>query len=303
MRILNFGSCNIDHVYSLDHIVEKGETQSAMSFSLFAGGKGLNQSIALAKAGADVFHAGCIGEDGGMLLDALTESGVSVEYIKRVDAKNGHAVIQVSKDAENSIFIYSGSNSMISEELVDDILSHFSRDDILVLQNEINGIEYIVNKAYEKGMKIALNPSPCSGAVLNIDLSMISYLILNEVEAQTYTGATDHNDSLAFFCEHYPELCVVLTLGSDGSVYQYKTKKVFQPIFMVDAVDTTAAGDTFTGYFIAETVRGCEPERAMKIAACASAICVSKRGASPAIPCIDEVMAGMPSMKERVETI
>ncbi len=299
MRILNFGSCNIDHVYSLDHIVDKGETESAMSFSVFAGGKGLNQSVALSKAGAEVFHAGCIGSDGELLLNTLKENGVRTDYIKIVDEKNGHAVIQVSKDGENSIFIYSGSNSMISESQIDEVLSHFDKGDMLLLQNEINGIEYIVKKAFERGMKIILNPSPCSGAVLELDLSMIAYLILNEGEAKMYTGKESYVDSLKFFKEKYPELCVVVTLGSRGSVYQYKDEQVFQPCFLVDAVDTTAAGDTFTGYFIAETAKGASPSAAMRTAACASAICVTRKGASPAIPKIDEVRKMILSMKER----
>ena len=122
MKILNFGSCNIDYVYSMDHIVRVGETQSTYQLEIFPGGKGLNQSIAIARAGASVYHAGCIGSDGEMLTELLTKSGVNVSYVRTVDAKNGHAIIQVSAKGENSIFLYGGSNEMISESFIDFVL-------------------------------------------------------------------------------------------------------------------------------------------------------------------------------------
>ena len=160
MKILNFGSCNVDYVYSLDHIVRVGETEATFGREVFAGGKGLNQSIATARAGATVYHAGCIGFDGEMLKDILSESGVDVSYLRTVDAPNGHAVIQVSAKGENSIFLYGGSNEMVSESFVDEVLRGFETGDMIILQNEINDVDYIVRRAYGKGMSVILNPSP-----------------------------------------------------------------------------------------------------------------------------------------------
>ena len=152
MKILNFGSCNIDYVYSLDHIVKIGETETTHKLETFPGGKGLNQSIAVAKAGAQIYHAGCVGIDGKILIEILQENGVDISYLKTVNTKNGHAVIQVSSKGENSIFIYPGSNEMITEEYIDFVLDNFDAGDVILLQNEINNVNYIVEKAYQKNV-------------------------------------------------------------------------------------------------------------------------------------------------------
>ena len=198
MKILNYGSCNIDYVYALDHILKVGETLVADKLSIFPGGKGLNQSIAIARAGAPVFHAGCVGSDGGFLLELMMASGVDTSYVKRVDEKNGHAIIEVSREGDNSIFIYAGSNGMIEKADVDTVLSNFEKGDILLLQNEISNIEYIIEKAYDIGMKIILNPSPINEKILGLDFNKLSYIILNEIEAGDISGNADPYLSLDF---------------------------------------------------------------------------------------------------------
>lgn len=291
MKILNFGSCNVDLVYSLDHIVNIGETETTHKLQTFPGGKGLNQSIALVRAGAEVYHAGCIGTDGDFLIQTLEENGVDTSYIKRVDEKNGHAIIQVSREGENSIFLYPGSNEMISTSHIDSVLEHFASGDMILLQNEINNLDYIIKSAYEKGMKIILNPSPYNQVIKGIDLKMIYCLILNEIEAKDVTGASDTDEALAYFKANYPTLRVMLTLGKKGCVYQDEGCRVFHPIFKVNAVDTTAAGDTFTGYFVAGMAEGQEYGEILRIASCASAIAVSRHGAAPSIPGRSEVLS------------
>ena len=290
MRILNFGSCNIDYVYSMNHIVTVGETITTRNLELFPGGKGLNQSIATARAGAEVFHAGCLGNDGGMLKEILLNSGVNISFLKDVDEKNGHAIIQVSDDGDNSIFIYPGSNSMITRDFVDEVLENFSSDDIILLQNEINDIGYIIEKAHEKGMCVVFNPSPINEVISQIDLGMISYLILNEVEAKEITGVKDVEEQLTYFEGKYPKLNVILTLGKRGSVMLRDGKLLRQDAYKVTAVDTTAAGDTFTGYFLAGLAVGVDDKTALMRASTASAISVSKKGAAPSIPMLDEVL-------------
>ena len=298
MKILNFGSCNIDYVYSLDHIVSPGETETTYKMETFSGGKGLNQSIAVAKAGAKIFHAGCIGEGGQMLEDMMKSSGVDTTYIKKVPEKNGHAIIQVTAKGENSIFLYPGSNAMVEKDYIDSVLADFSENDILLLQNEISNIDYIVEKAYEKGMCIILNPSPFNDEIKKIDFNMLSYIILNEVEAKAVSGSEDAKESLAFFQKHYPDLKVMLTLGSRGCIYKDTEIEASQEIFPVEVVDTTAAGDTFTGYFIAGIASGDDTKEILKTATMASAIAVSREGAAPSIPEKCEVLKAISDMEK-----
>ena len=293
MKILNFGSCNIDYVYSLDHIVSPGETETTYKMEIFSGGKGLNQSIAISRAGAKIFHAGCIGEDGGMLEEIMKDSGVDTTYLKKVPEKNGHAIIQVTSDGENSIFLYPGSNAMVEKDYIDSVLDNFEKGDILLLQNEISNIDYIIEKACKKGMCIILNPSPFNEEIKKIDLNMLSYIILNEVEAKAVSGCGNAEEYLVFFEKNYPDLKVMLTLGSRGCIYKDSKTKVSQDVFPVKVVDTTAAGDTFTGYFIAGIASGDDIAEILKTASMASAIAVSKKGAAPSIPERFEVMEAL----------
>lgn len=290
MKIVNFGSCNIDYVYSLDHIVNVGETETTNKLETFAGGKGLNQSIALARAGAKVYHAGCIGKDGEMLREIMNESGVDLSHIKNTDTKNGHAVIQVSAKGDNSIFIYPGSNAEVSKDYIDSVLENFEKGDILLLQNEISNVNYIIEKAYEKQMQIILNPSPINEKINEIDFGKLSYVVLNEIEAKEISGAKNAEESLYFFSKNYPNLKIMLTLGEKGSVYFDKENKIFQSAFLVDAVDTTGAGDTFTGYFVAGISQNENYCEILKKASAASAIAVSRMGAAPSIPKMEEVV-------------
>ncbi len=301
MKLLNFGSCNIDYVYSLHHVVAPGETEATDSLHIYSGGKGLNQSVAAARAGAEVYHAGCIGEDGDFLAQLLRENGVNVSYLKRVKEKNGHAIIQVTEAGENSIFLYPGSNAMVTFADIDEVLSHFDEGDFVLLQNEISNVPYIASCAHERGMKVILNPSPINEAIKEIDLNKLSYLILNEIEAQMITGETSAEAALSHLLRDYPSLEVVLTLGKRGSIYQGGGKRVYQPAFVVEVKDTTAAGDTFAGYFVAELLRGAPVKAALEIASCASAVAVSRHGAAPSIPKKEEVLAMREILQARTD--
>lgn len=292
MRVLNFGSLNVDYVYKLPHVVMKGETISSRSLNTYPGGKGLNQSIALGKAGAEVYHAGAIGEDGRFLVDFLNESGVNTKFVKIFsDIKSGHAIIQNDDEGDNCILLYGGANQAITKEQVDETMAEFSGGDYLVLQNEINELKYIVEKAHKKGMKIVLNPSPMNEKITELPLEYIDYFLLNEIEAGQILGRTvdSPEEIIAALTEVFPQARIVLTLGSDGSVYSDGIKKILQHIYKVETVDTTAAGDTFTGYFIAGELKGQETEVSMDMAAKAAAITVSRPGAGVAIPTLKEV--------------
>jgi len=289
MRFLNMGSLNIDFVYKMDHIVTPGETLAAESLERFPGGKGLNQSVAAAKAGAEIYHAGIVGTNGDFLVDELKKVGVNTEYIKKAEAENGHAIIQVNENGENCIFLYHGTNHRFTEDYIDDVLSNFSSGDVLILQNEINNIEYIIVEAAKRGMKIVLNPSPIDKEIKKLSFEKISLLILNEIEAAAFYDIGDYCDILKRFNNDYPDMAIMLTLGSKGCLHAYKGKTDFCPAFSVKAVDTTAAGDTFTGYFVVEFLQSGDAAKAAKIASAAAAIAVSRKGASCSIPNKDEV--------------
>ena len=312
MKALNYGSLNIDFVYNVEHFVRSGETISSQNMAIFAGGKGLNQSVALAKSGIDTWHAGCIGENGEFLADILQKSGAHTELISRLPGRNGHAIIQKQPNGQNCILLYGGSNQQNTRVQIDEVMSHFEKGDYLILQNEINEISYIMERAHEKGMIIVLNPSPMDEKIRTYPLEYVDYFLLNEIEAKDLTGFdqnladTDQHrvqemdevssawDALLEeVCSHFPNSKVVLTLGEYGSIYKDEKQKIHQPIMKVPVVDTTAAGDTFTGFFIGSIAKGLSPENAMKIAAKASAIAVSRQGAAPSIPELGEVERDM----------
>lgn len=291
MKILDLGSMNLDFVYRVDHIVQPGETESSSEMNIFLGGKGMNQAVALAKAGAEVYMGGMVGVDGQPFLDACSEYGVHSDYIQQIDGKTGHAIIQIDRNAQNCILLYGGANLGLTESYVDALLEHFGSGDILLLQNEINLLAYIVDKAYEKGMQIALNPSPFNEKVDAIDLRKISIFLLNEVEGYQITGHRQPDAIIENLLEQYPNARIVLTLGQDGAVYADAKQRHFQPIFKTNAIDTTAAGDTFTGYFLAGLAENMPIADTLQMCAKASAITVSRHGAVPAIPFRSEVEA------------
>ena len=289
MKVLNFGSLNLDYTYRLPHIVAPGETITSLNLEVYPGGKGLNQSVALAKAGADVYHAGQIGEDGMMLKETCESSGVDTIFMKVSETRSGNAIIQVDEDGQNCIILYPGANRQMTKAYIDEVLVHFGEGDVLLLQNEINELPYIVDKAYERKMKIALNPSPLDEQVFQCDLTKISLFLLNEVEGAQLTGKTQEEEILEVMAEKYPEAEIVLTLGGNGSIYCKGDVKIHQAIFKTDVQDTTGAGDTFTGFFIADYLKNNNPERALRYASMAASIAVSRKGAACSVPMWEEV--------------
>ena len=292
MKVLNFGSLNLDYVYDVDHFVREGETISSADMNVFCGGKGLNQSVALAKAGVKVYHAGAVGSaDGAMLLEALSNVGADISYIKLCDMSSGHAIIQKNRAGNNCILLYGGANQNIGIDFIKEVLKDFDKGDILLLQNEVSNLSFIIDEGYKRGMRIVLNPSPLNEKIFECDLEKVEYLILNEIEAADILGASDtrEDELIEKLIKRFPNTKIMLTLGEKGSVYVDKTKKIRQDIYKTEVVDTTAAGDTFTGYFIAGIVSGTDVETAMKQAAMAASITVSRKGASPSIPFANEV--------------
>lgn len=291
MKILNYGSLNIDYTYTVDHFVRGGETMSSEDMAVFSGGKGLNQSIALSKSGARVWHAGAIGTgDGDFLIKQLQEAGVNTSLISVLKGKTGHAIIQKAKDGGNCILLYGGANQQITKTMIDRALEHFEAGDYLALQNEVSEIGYIMEKAHEKGMKIVLNPSPMDEKIGTYPLNYVNYFLLNEIEAGDICGEQGEGEALLHkLSAKFPHSNIVLTLGGDGSLYWDGSRIYSQGIYPVKVVDTTAAGDTFTGYFIGGLVQGMDAENALDWAAKAAAMAVSRPGAAPSIPSKEEV--------------
>lgn len=295
MKILSFGSLNIDYVYSVPHFVKKGETLSAKELNVYTGGKGLNQSIALARAGVETYQAGAIGTDGMFLLEQLKEAGVNTDLVKILDdVRTGNAIIQNDDEGDNCIVLFGGANQAITKEQVDEVFEDFTNEDYLLIQNEINELPYIAEKAKEEGMKIILNPSPMNEKILKLPLDQIDYFILNEIEAMQILEMDkpeeiDGKYIASLLHERFKDATIVLTLGSEGSVCISDDEYVEQSIYKVKAIDTTAAGDTYTGYFIAGILNGKTIKESMDIASKASAIAVTRQGAAPSIPVLEEV--------------
>ncbi len=295
MQILNFGSLNVDYVYLVEYFVRAGETLKANARQVLPGGKGLNQSVALARAGANVCHAGCIGPEGAFLRGLLNENGVDTTYLRAIDGIQGHTVIQVDRKGENCILLYGGTNRRIGDSQIDETLSQFGAGDWLVLQNEVNNLPRIVDAAHARGMRIVLNPSPYDDGLKAVDFGKLSWLLVNEVEACQCSGSDEPERAWDVLHARHPGLSVLITLGGVGSIAYNVTEEgldtVRQQAFRADAVDTTAAGDTFTGYFICGLAEGRPLAECMRRASMASAIAVTRMGAAVSIPNKEEVEA------------
>lgn len=286
MKILNLGSLNVDRTYSVERFVQPKETIQALKYEEFCGGKGLNQSVALARAGAEVYHAGAIGADGKLLSDMLESSGVRTEYLQRLDEASGHAVIQVDQSGQNNIIICGGANRKIGKDYIAEVVSHFDAGDILLLQNEISNIAFAMEEAKKQGLKVAFNPSPIDDGVWECSLNLVDIFILNEVEGRLLAGirSEEPDGIMAALKEKFPSSSFVLTLGDKGAYYFDRETQAFHDIYKVRAVDTTAAGDTFCGYFLAGLAEGMDMEENLARASAASALGVTRKGAAPSIP-------------------
>ena len=284
MRIINFGSINLDFVYQVEHFVQPGETMKALSFERFAGGKGFNQSIALARAGSPPNHIGQVGEDGRGLVEQLQHEDVDISRIEVVDGPTGHAIIQVDPSGENNIIVYGGANRELSPSRLEEACSTLGSDDWVLIQNEINGIEKIIRLASERGSRIIFNPSPMEADLLELPLEKVDTFLINRSEGEALSGESTPERILQELKLRFPEATLVLTLGAQGVLYSNNREEIQVDAHPVDAIDTTGAGDTFAGYFLASLCQGSAPEQALQRACRAAALCVSRSGAAASFP-------------------
>lgn len=289
MTVYNFGSINLDHVYQVPHFVRPGETMASQSYQQLLGGKGANQSVALAKAGAHVVHVGAVHRSNQAVIDELKRLGVDTHAIESVDVMTGHAIIQINADAENAIILYPGANHSLTESRVDAVLSQVTTSDWVLLQNETSQVAYTIQKAHAKHIKVAFNPAPMDVELTRSLLDCIDLLIVNEVEAMDLMQVSNIEDAKVALQQTYPNLAILMTLGSQGVRYIEHQSVVEVEAFKVVPVDTTAAGDTFIGFCLAALHAKLPLEDALKRACAASAICVTRMGAVPAIPDKNEV--------------
>lgn len=291
MSVLNMGSLNVDYLYRVPHFVNPGETLAATGMSVFSGGKGLNQSIALAKAGLEVCHAGYVGADGNVLVNTLRSVNVSTDYIRRLDnIPSGHTIIQVDDDGENCIIVFGGANQTLSRKFISETISNFGDNGFLLLQNEVNDVGFMIECGKENGLQVVFNPSPYNESVVKLPLELVDYLILNKTEAKFITGTDQTEDIIPAIAIKYPAANILLTLGENGSLY-FDGERVFSRAceHAEAVVDTTGAGDTFLGYFLYGIACGMLAPDILKLASVASAIAVSRYGAAPSIPSMEEV--------------
>lgn len=289
MKVLCFGSANLDHVYKVDHFTVPGETQGCLEYNIKCGGKGVNQAIAMAFAGNDTYFVGIIGSDSGLLKDALVDKGVHIDYMKISNKPTGHAIIEVDQSGQNHILLYGGTNKEIDFEYIDEVLSHFSKGDIVVLQNEINNVPYIIERCYEKEMKSFFNAAPYDIAVKNYPIEKVTWFVVNETEGAALSNEEDYEKIIQTLKQKYPHTHILFTMGKEGSRVLTDKEDIKVEALKVNAVDTTGAGDTYIGYFVRGIVEEMPLLETAQMATKASAIAVTRFGAVDSIPNYEEV--------------
>ncbi|MCV2883461.1 ribokinase [Aestuariibacter sp. AA17] len=289
MAVINFGSINIDHVYQVDHFVQPGETLASSHYQQLLGGKGANQSIALAKAGVEVKHVGRIHESDASFKQTMIKAGIDCKYVACTQTPTGHAIIQVTPEGENSIVLFGGANQELTDQDILRALDSASDNDWVLTQNETSGIEQVLRQAKDKGLKVAFNPAPMTESVKSLPHNCIDLLIVNEVEAAEIAGCEALDEMESYFRTHWPHAEILITLGKAGVRMLRKDESIDVPAFLVDAVDTTAAGDTFIGFFLSSYTKEHDAKTALTRACAASALAVTRVGAAQSIPEIAEV--------------
>lgn len=296
--ILVIGSLNMDLVVQASRMPLAGETLAGNKFQMIPGGKGANQAVAASRSGADVQMIGCVGQDafGGVLLQSLEQAGVKTAAINRLgDTSTGTATIIVEENGENRILIVPGANGLVTPELVNEKLKVINKPGYILLQHEIplDTIHSVIRYAGLHGIPVGLNPAPFYPVPAEI-LARLDLLVVNETEASGFTGMTVSGRQSAGAAAEMVRAAgvklVVVTLGADGALLAAPEGLLYQPAFKVNAVDTTAAGDTFIGSFTASLIRGSNLQDSLRFASAAAAIAVSRSGAQSSIPTENEVM-------------
>lgn len=291
MTIFNLGSINADHFYRLPHLPAPGETLAATLYERGLGGKGANQSVAAARAGADVRHIGAIGSDGRWMRDELRADGVDCTHVTEVGTASGHAMITVDAAGENAIVLFAGANRVVPLVSLEAALSDAAPGDYLLMQNETSLQQEAVELARKKGVFVAYSAAPFEAEAVRRVIEGLDLLLLNAVEAAQLCAA------LGCPLEALPVKAVCVTHGAKGAVWHDLVAKTEQrqPAFAVAPVDTTGAGDTFAGYLVAALSERMTTAAALELASAAAAVKVTRAGTAAAVPKRSEVDAFLKS--------
>ncbi len=289
MPIINIGSINIDHSYRLKHFVRPGETLACEQYLRGLGGKGMNQSIALQRAGAQVVHLGAVGRSDNWVRAAISDAGVSCKDLIESSTDTGHAIIQIDAAGENCILLYAGANHALSQADVNGVLQRYPQHRWVLTQNETNVVAHTIAQSVASGRQVAFNPAPCQSALAELPLEQLALLLVNEVEACQLSNEGDLNKAYAALRQRCPATLVVLTLGAEGLWAAQRDQEWKVAAYPTQVVDTTGAGDTITGFLLAGLDAGLAVEPALHLAAKAAAITVSRPGAAASIPTRSEL--------------
>ena len=295
-NICVIGSLNMDLVVNVDTMPKPGQTIIGSNFKEVPGGKGANQAVAMARLNGNVSMIGKVGEDGfgQTLINSLKNDKVDTTYIQTAKGATGVALITVDKNAQNSIVVSPGANFEVKEDDIDNNIEAIKNSNIVVLQLEtpLNTIKYALNKAKELNKYTILNPAPAvkldDEIIKNVDL-----LTPNETELEIISGVSieteeDIQKAAQIMIEKGVKELIV-TLGSKGSLYINKEKSMFKKAYKVEAVDTTAAGDSYTGALAVALSQDKNIEDAMDFASKVGALSVLKEGAQSSLPTLEDV--------------
>jgi len=293
--IYNLGSINIDHVYRVPHLPAPGETLAASGYTVGLGGKGANQSVAAARAGAQVVHIGAVGAEGVWARDRIAGYGVDVAQVAVLEVPTGHAIITVDPGAENSIVIFPGANQALNLATVRAALASIGPADTLLVQNETAHAPAAAALARAQGARVICSAAPFDPAAVQAMLPHTSLLVLNAVEAYQLCAA------LGCTLDQVPVPELLVTRGKDGAewISNATGARASVAALQVQATDTTGAGDTFAGYFAAALDAGQSPAQALTLAAAAAALKVTKAGTADAIPALAEVTEFLSSARNK----
>ena len=296
-KIVVIGSSNVDLLMKMDHLPEKGETVTDAVFMQVYGGKGANQAVAAARAGGNVAFVNCVGEDAytPQMVQNYKNDGIDTRFVfQEKDIASGHALIMIGGEGMNYLSVAPGANYKLTPQKIDEALPVFDEAAMIVMQYEIQEetIKYVIDLANRKNIPVLWNCAPARAFDLSY-IPKINILVLNEVEAgflaeMTVETEADAEKAAQKLVDSGVEK-VIITLGSKGAFVVTKNEKVSVASFKVEAIDTTAAGDTFCGAFAVALVEGKSLKDALQFASAAAAISVTRMGAQPSAPTRKEI--------------
>lgn len=289
MNIINIGSLNIEHVLQLPRFPSSQDRLYCRHYQRLPGGKGYYQSVAMARAGAKVWHIGFIGPDGHFLRDSLKHNNVDVRYVHKTQTPTGQEHISITPDCHMTKVRYMGANACFEPHFLDCLFKQLQEKQLVLVQNEVNDIPKVFEQIKSYNLNLTFHPAPYSEDIKDYPLHMVDTLIFNLNTGQKLSNEQEPEKILKSLLAKYPNTALVLTLGAKGAWYVDNHQKIKVPGDPVMAIDESQAGNTFVGYFLAQKSQDNPIESCIKFACRASALCVSREGKSATIPYLTEI--------------